>query len=186
MDEPVRILMISGSLRAGSASTTLLQTVPEVVDPAAVEARMYFGLGGLPHFNPDDDFDPLHPAVAELRDMIGEADALLFSTPEYAGSLPGSFKNLLDWTVGDTRISDKPTAWINCAAPGRAEPTYATLRNVLNYTGAGIVEEACVRIPVSRAAIDTEAGTVSDPVAREGLAEAVEILARYAREARSE
>ncbi|WP_306796085.1 NAD(P)H-dependent oxidoreductase [Nocardia sp. XZ_19_369] len=26
--------------------------------------------------------------------------SVLFCTPEYAGTLPGSLKNLLDWTVG--------------------------------------------------------------------------------------
>jgi NAD(P)H-dependent FMN reductase len=38
-----------------------------------------------------------------LRDDIRASDGLLFSTPEYAGGLPGAFKNLLDWTVGDGR-----------------------------------------------------------------------------------
>ena len=37
--------------------------------------------------------------MTRLRGTIHEADALLFSTPEYAGALPGSLKNLLDWTI---------------------------------------------------------------------------------------
>ncbi|MGW0662571.1 NADPH-dependent FMN reductase [Streptodolium elevatio] len=173
MSETVRIAMISGSLRAGSGSTALLQTVAEVFEPEVVAARMYFGMAALPHFNPDDDFEPLHPAVAELRAVIEGADALLLSTPEYAGDLPGSFKNLLDWTVGGNEIVDKPTAWLNSGAPGRADGAHAALRTVLGYTGARIVEEACVRLTVSRAAIDAEAGTVADPGVREGLRAAV-------------
>lgn len=176
MPETVRIVMISGSLRAGSGSTALLHTVAEVVGPEVVAARMYFGMGALPHFNPDDDFDPLHPAVAELRGLIADADALLLSTPEYAGDLPGSFKNLLDWTVGGDEIVDKPTAWLNAAPPGRAERTHAALRTVLGYTGARIVEEACARLTVSRAAIDAETGTVSDPEVRAALRTAVTAL----------
>ena len=35
-----------------------------------------------------------------MRAAIAAADAVVFCTPEYAGTLPGSFKNLLDWTVG--------------------------------------------------------------------------------------
>ena len=49
----------------------------------------------------------------ELRAAIERAAGVLICTPEYAGTLPGSFKNLLDWTVGGTEISDKPVAWVN-------------------------------------------------------------------------
>ncbi|NUP33760.1 MAG: NAD(P)H-dependent oxidoreductase [Streptomycetaceae bacterium] len=178
---PVRILLISGSLRAGAGSTSLLQTVPGIVDPADVRADMYFGMAALPHFNPDDDFAPVHPAVAQLRGAIAEADALLFATPEYAGNLPGSFKNLLDWTVGSDDIGGKPSACLNTAAPGRGDGADAALRGVLGYTGADIVADASVRIPVGRDAIDTEHGTVADPDARKALAAAVETLAAYVR-----
>jgi len=96
-----RVLMVSGSLRHGSTNTAMLETA-RACAPDGVEAVLYEGLDALPHFNPDDDVEPLHPAVAELRAAIDAADALLFSTPEYAGALPGSFKNLLDWTIGGT------------------------------------------------------------------------------------
>lgn len=180
---PVELLLITGSPRAGATSTAVLQTVAETVPADTVTAQMYFGAAALPHFNPDDDYDPPHPAVAELRALIADADALLFSTPEYAGNLPGSFKNLLDWTVGGTEIVGKPTAWINPAAAGRAEGAYAALRTVLSYTGADIVEAACVRIPVARSAIDTETLTVTDPTARAALATAVTTLAAHANQA---
>src|SRR6185312_10092815 len=111
-------------------------------------AVFYEGLGELPHFNPDMDADPLPAEVATLRAAIADADAVLICTPEYAGTLPGSFKNLLDWTVGGTEICDKPTGWINAANPERGEGAIATLRTVLEYTGAAIVKDACVRIAI--------------------------------------
>ncbi|GAA2023102.1 NADPH-dependent FMN reductase [Catenulispora yoronensis] len=129
-------------------------------------AVFYEGLGDLPHFNPDLDVDPLPEAVAGLRAAIARADAVLVCTPEYAGTLPGSFKNLLDWTVGGTEICDKPTGWINAANPGRGEGAVATLRTVLEYTGAGIVEEACARI------------AIADPDARERITEVLRALVR--------
>jgi NADPH-dependent FMN reductase len=57
----------------------------------------------LPRFNPDDDREgePVHAAIAELREHIAAADALVLCAPEYAGALPGALKNLLEWTVGD-------------------------------------------------------------------------------------
>ena len=62
-----------------------------------METELSDGLAGLPAFVPDH----ATPAtVDELVKRIEEAAAVVFSTPEYAGGLPGSLKNLLDWTVG--------------------------------------------------------------------------------------
>ena len=77
------------------------------------------GLGALPHFNPDDDHDSAAARrFADLRSKIAAADALLFCVPEYAGALPGSLKNLLDWTVGGVETSGKPAGWINISTAG--------------------------------------------------------------------
>lgn len=174
MSTPV-ILLLSGSLRAGSSNESVLRTAQAVAPPHLRTVR-YGGLAALPHFNPDDDIDPLPAPVAELRAAIAGADALLVCTPEYAGTLPGSFKNLLDWTVGGTEISDKPAAWINAAAPGRGGGAEATLRTVLGYTGARIVEEACVRVTVGRDTTGAD-GLITDPAARGRIAEVLGVLA---------
>jgi NAD(P)H-dependent FMN reductase len=157
----VRILLISGSTRGGSTNTAALRTA-RAVAPAPVAARLYEGLAGLPAFNPDDDHEPLPPAVAELRQEIAAADAVLFCTPEYAGTLPGSFKNLLDWTVGGVQMSAKPVAWINVAAEGRGNGAHDSLATVLGYVGAYVVESACRRIPLARTAVGPD-GQVADP-----------------------
>jgi NAD(P)H-dependent FMN reductase len=143
----VQVLLLCGSVRKGSSNEAMLRLVQDVAGDAD-SAVFYEGLGDLPHFNPDLDADPLPAPVAALRGAIADADAVLVCTPEYAGTLPGSFKNLLDWTVGGTEICDKPAAWINAANPGRGEGAAATLRMVLQYTGAAIVEDACVRIAI--------------------------------------
>lgn len=164
--------MICGSLRSGSTNTALLQTA-KALAPDSVVTSIYDGLDRLPHFNPDDDHDPLNPAVVELRDRINAADAVLFSTPEYAGALPGSFKNLLDWTVGGVEICDKPVAWINTStAPTGAVNAHDSLRKVLGYTGADIVEAACVHIPVPRQAVGPD-GLIHDPALRNAIASAL-------------
>lgn len=58
--------------------------------------------------------------------MTAAADAVLFCTPEYAGALPGSFKNLLDWTVGGGETYGKPAAWINRRSMRAASSTSAS------------------------------------------------------------
>lgn len=174
-----RVLLISGSLRVGSTNTALLQTA-RAVAPEGVATDLYDGLDRLPYFNPDDDGESVHPAVAELRARIGAADAVLFSTPEYAGGLPGSFKNLLDWTVGGGELYGKPVAWINASTSTTgAADAHASLRVVLRYTGAEIVEAACSHIPVRRDALDS-GGLIADPALRQRVTDALAALARYA------
>ncbi len=115
--------------------------------------------------------------MVSLRAALQEADAVLICTPEYAGGLPGSFKNLLDWTVGGGEMYGKPVAWINAssiAAPTGGRDAHDSLRKVFTYAGAKIVEEACARIPVAR--VDVADGQVADPDLRGRIAVAVQRL----------
>ncbi len=169
------ILLLSGSLRSGSSNETVLRTA-QAAAPSRLRAVFYGGLADLPHFNPDEDTDPLPDPVAGLRAAIAEAAGVLICTPEYAGTLPGSFKNLLDWTVGGTEICDKPVAWVNAAAPGRGQGAETTLRTVLGYTGADIRDAACVRIPVDRRTVGAD-GTIADEAVRTQLARTLALLA---------
>jgi NAD(P)H-dependent FMN reductase len=79
----VGVLLVSGSTRSGSTNTAALATAAELA-PDQVTAVRYGGLASLPAFNPDDDGDRLPEAVADLRERIAAADAVLFCTPEYA------------------------------------------------------------------------------------------------------
>jgi chromate reductase, NAD(P)H dehydrogenase (quinone) len=175
-----RVVLISGSLRAASTNSALLRTAA-VVAPAGIEARLYEGMGALPHFNPDDDSEgaPLHPAVVELRAELRDADAVLFCTPEYAGALPGSFKNLLDWTVGGGETHGKPVAWVNVAgpaAPNRGADAHESLRKVLGYTGSAVVPGACRSVPVTRDMVGGD-GLIDDRSTREQLVDVLRTLA---------
>jgi NAD(P)H-dependent FMN reductase len=144
------LLLISGSLRQTSTNTALLRTAARFAPPV-VRCLLYDGLSRLPHFNPDEDRSPLHPEVDRLRESVHRADGVLFSVPEYAGALPGAFKNLLDWTIGDSdprSIYEKPVGWLN-ASPRGASGAHDELRTVLTYAHARIVGSACVDIPVT-------------------------------------
>jgi NAD(P)H-dependent FMN reductase len=150
-----------------------------------VTVSVYEGMAELPHFNPDDDEEGKRvPApVAALREQLGAADAVLFSTPEYAGALPGSFKNLLEWTVGGHEIYELPAAWVNAAAPGRGENADESLRKVLGYVGADIAENAVVRITVPHQMVGAD-GLVNDPALREQIAAVLASLASHVEERR--
>ncbi len=179
MPTSCRVLLISGSTRGGSTNTAVLRTAPAVA-PDEVATVLYDGLATLPPYNPDDDQEPLHPAVADLRQQLAVADAVLFCTPEYAGALPGSFKNLLDWTVGEGMYG-KPAAWLNVssvAAPTGGADAHASLAKVLGYVGADIVQAACLRAPIARAAIGPD-GLVRDAEVRDRLAQTLQALLRH-------
>jgi chromate reductase len=169
------VLLISGSTRGASTNSALVRTAASCA-PDGIDAVVYHGLAHLPQFNPDDDGEQLPGPVAELRAAIAAADAVLFCTPEYAGTLPGSVKNLLDWTVGDTVLTDKPVAWVNAAAdPHRGGGAHATLATVLGYIQARVVEDACRHVPVPREAVGAD-GLIADESTRAAIAEALAAL----------
>ena len=174
------ILLISGSLRAGSTNTAAIRTAQQLA-PDGVTTRIYQGMGSLPHFNPDDDREGerVHSAVADLRAHISAADGVAICTPEYAGALPGSVKNLLEWTVGDGSTYHKPITWINVsgpAAPTGGADAHDSLRKVLGYVYANIIESACLRLPLTRDAVADD-GTIHDPSTREQISAMLSRLA---------
>jgi NAD(P)H-dependent FMN reductase len=152
-----------------STNAAALRTV-HALDVNGYSTILYGQLADLPAFNPDDDTDDPPAAVAVLRAAIDDVDAVLFCTPEYAGSLPGSFKNLLDWTVKGGQLYGKPVASLNVAAPGRGDGAQANLRTVLGYVGAVPIEAASVRVTVPREAVGPD-GLIADPDLRSRLRE---------------
>lgn len=126
---PVESCWCREACGAGSTNAALLRTA-RAVAPESVVAVFFEGANDLPHFNPDLDTEPLHPAVVGLRAGIRSADCLLISTPEYAGALPASLKNVLEWAVGDGQagsIYEKPAAWVNVSASPTGRPTLTSL-----------------------------------------------------------
>jgi NAD(P)H-dependent FMN reductase len=174
-----KVLLISGSVREGSSNRAALDTAAAVA-PAGVTTSFYAGLPTLPHFNPDLDQPPLPQPVGALRAAIEAAEALLICTPEYAGALPGSFKNLLDWTVGGIEIAGKPTGWINISTMSTgAAGAHAELATVLRYTDARLVDAACVHLPVGRNEIGPD-GLVNSSQTRAAITAVLAALAAAA------
>jgi chromate reductase len=143
--EPVRLLAISGSLRAISTNSALLQAASRLA-PDGMAIALYDGLADLPHFNPDLDIAPPPEVVADLRARVREADGLLISSPEYARGVPGSLKNALDWLVSSDAIVEKPVAFFH--ASERAVASQAALRLILETMSARIIDGATITIPL--------------------------------------
>ena len=139
----MKLLAISGSLRADSYNTRLLRLAAEEA-PAGVDVEIYDGLATIPPYDADLDTTPPPEPVRRLRELIAGADGLIFATPEYNSSIPGVLKNAIDWASrprATTPLEGKPTAVMG-ATTGHFGAVWAQadLRKVLGSTGARVVE----------------------------------------------
>ncbi len=146
----MRILAVSGSLRESSFNTSLLRAAVEGA-PDGVEVELWEGLGELPLYDEDLEHDPPE-SVQRLREAWAAADAILFSTPEYNGSVPGGLKNAIDWASRprlEAVLRNKPVAVVG-ASTGQFGALWAQqdLKRILGIAGARVVG---TEIPVARA-----------------------------------
>jgi len=138
----MRILAVSGSLREGSFNTSLLRAAIEAA-PEGVELELWEGLGELPLYDEDLETDEVPESVRRLRANWGAADAILFATPEYNGSVPGGLKNAVDWASRprlEAPLRNKPVAVVG-ASQGQFGAIWAQqdLKRILGIAGARVV-----------------------------------------------
>ena len=172
-----RILGISGSLRRASYNTKLLRAARELL-PADVELIIFDGLEDVPPYNEDRDNAEAPLGALRLREAIARADAVLFATPEYNGSVPGQLKNAVDWASRPHRSAvlwGKPVAVIG-ASSGMYGAVWAQadLRKALGVAG-GRVAEAEVAVGRASSRFDGD-GRLVDEELREELRQALDAL----------
>ncbi|MCE9650630.1 MAG: NAD(P)H-dependent oxidoreductase [Parvibaculum sp.] len=172
----MRILAISGSLRAVSSNTALLEAAAALA-PDGVEIVLYDGIGALPHFNPDIADEDAPASVAAFRAALAASDGVIFSTPEYAHGLPGVLKNALDWVVGSSELVEKPVALFN-ASP-RSTYAVASLTATLTVMSAKVIGEASVTVQLAGRALP-DGGIAADEelagILREAIAAFVDAV----------
>ena len=116
-----RIVGISGSLRQGSFNTALLRAAVALMPEGST--LIAETIHGIPLYDGDVEAGQGIPArVADLKKMVAAADGLILSTPEYNNSMPGVFKNAIDWLTRPpadikTVFGGKPVALLG-ASPG--------------------------------------------------------------------
>ena len=116
-----KIIGIAGSLRKGSFNASLLRAAAELAPPG-LEVEIAT-IHGIPLYDGDLEAEQGAPQlVTQLKDRIAGASGLLLVTPEYNNSMPGVFKNAIDWLSRPPRdiprvFGDKPVALMG-ATPG--------------------------------------------------------------------
>jgi chromate reductase len=116
-DTVIRVLGVCGSLRKNSYNKLLLQAAL-MLAPGPMKIEIYEGLNELPPFNQDFEHDLPH-LVRDFKTRVRNADGVLFVTPEYNHSLPGTLKNAIDWLSrpsADNSLAKKPVAVFGCGS----------------------------------------------------------------------
>jgi len=164
------IIGISGSLRRASYNAALLRAAVELA-PAELSIEVA-SIRDIPLYDGDQEAEHGPPdPVRELKDRIAAADGLLLVTQEYNTSLPGVFKNAIDWLSRPAKdiprvFGDKPVALMG-ATPGRGGTMLAQAAwlPVLRTLGTQIWAGPRVYVPAAAGAFDAE-GRLVDPSVR--------------------
>jgi chromate reductase len=179
----VRLIGISGSLRKGSLNTALLKASVALA-PAGVEIAIG-SIAGIPLYDGDvEAAQGVPPAVAALKEQIVAADGVLIVTPEYNGSLPGVFKNAIDWTTRPAadiaRVwGDRPVGVIG-ASPGGFGTVLSQQAWLPVFRKIGALQWHGATLMVSRAGgvFDAE-GQLVDDKARDQISQYLEGFAAF-------
>jgi len=181
----MKIVAISGSLRAASTNTALVRAAASLA-PTGMEVTVYDGLGDLPHFSPELDGANAPAAVQGLRGLTGGANGILICTPEYAFGMPGSLKNALDWLVTSGELWRKPVVALS-ASPSAlgGEKAHAALLLTLSALEADVVADGSLMVPFVTTKV-TKSGDLTDPATAQALRASLDALARAIEAQRAE
>ena len=166
---PIKILAISGSLRANSSNNAIIKAVAQMV-PKNLQFTIYNDLALIPPF---DDSHNIPLPVINFRHQLQTADGIFICTPEYAFGVSGVLKNALDWTVSSGELVNKPLALVTAATSG--DKAHAALLLTFTALSSTIPPNGELLIPYVRSKLDAH-GSISDPATAAQLQQVVNAL----------
>jgi chromate reductase, NAD(P)H dehydrogenase (quinone) len=182
----IKLLGISGSLRRGSYNALLLRAATQLMPPDSM--LEVASIRGIPLYDADVEAQGFPPTVVQLKEAVAAADGVLLVTPEYNNSIPGVFKNAIDWL-------SRPPADIKRVFGGRP---FALIGASTGYFGTTLSQSAWLpllrtlgtqpwfgaRLMVPRAnTVFDENGALKDTVIEEQLRKLLEGYVGFVRRA---
>jgi NAD(P)H-dependent FMN reductase len=125
-DSPIRLALLSGSLRGESLNTKLVTAVAgEIEKQGGVEIDLIsLNKLDLPIYDQDIEDKEFPESASELKKRLIAADGFLIGSPEYNGSISAALKNAIDW-ASRPRPDEEPlecfkgkTCGLLAASPG--------------------------------------------------------------------
>ncbi len=118
----MKILLFAGSLRRDSLNKKFAREARRLLSARPGVETEFVDLQPLaiPVYDGDvEEASGVPAGVQELAKKIAASDALVVSTPEYNGSIPGVLKNVIDWLsrLKPVSVSGKPLLLL-AASPG--------------------------------------------------------------------
>jgi len=141
----MRLLTISGSARAASTNTALLDCLCRHAPPN-VDLVVYRGVADLPVFSPDLEGENTPMVVRDFISEIRQADGIILASPEYVRTIPGGLKNAIDWLVSGDEIIAKPVVLAH--ASHRGADMLAALRLVLATVTQRFLPDLFLQFPL--------------------------------------
>ena len=178
---PLKVLGISGSLRKDSFNTAALHTAADLADDSL--SFSFADLSQIPLYDQDLRDKVVPEAVQTLCQQILDADAVLFSTPEYNYSVSGVLKNAIDWLsrLDPQPFADKPVAVMSASMSvfGGVRAQY-DLRRILIYLDGHFLNKPEVMIASAHTKFD-EDGKLTDEDTRKFIGKLVTALGDWTR-----
>ena len=187
MAGPVRVVGLGGSLRAGSTSRTALQAALDGAAAAEADVQLIWIRDlDLPLYNAEL---AVPPAARQFADIAYGCDAMIWSSPNYHGSVSGSFKNALDWLIllaerDPPYLSNKPIGLVSTAGGIQGLQTINSMEFIARALRGWSVP-LVQAVPQSWRSFDSDGQLVDEAVAGQLRALGAEV-ARAARQFRDE
>jgi chromate reductase, NAD(P)H dehydrogenase (quinone) len=168
MADDINVLALAGSLRAASYNRALIRAA-ETRAPSGMRITT-FDIAAIPMFNADVEAAGVPAAVAQFKDAIAAADALLIATPEYNHGVPGVLKNALDWAsrpAGESPLWEKPVGVIG-ASPGQVGTARAQsqIRQTFEFTNCICMNQPELIVFRAHERFDANGNLTDETVAR--------------------
>jgi chromate reductase len=163
----LNIVTICGSLRKGSYNAALIRLLPSLA-PSGMTFTPAPSFAGFPHYDSDIQNEKGFPDdVNAFADSVRAADGVIIVSPEYNWTIPGAFKNALDWVsrMKEQPFKGKPVALqsASIALLGGSRMQYH-LRQCLVSIDALVIGRPEVIVTFANQKFDEKTGELKDQV----------------------
>ena len=181
-DEPLRFVVMVGSLRKGSFNAAIARALPALA-PEGVSIVPLGSVGDFPLYNHDVQLKGFPAVALAMAEAIGKADGVIIVTPEYNHTIPGVLKNAIDWI---SRLPDQPFAAKPVALQSASQGLWGglraqlALRQMFVYLDGRLLNKPEVIIPQVQTKVDPATGELTDPATRGFIADQLKAFAAFA------